>query len=258
VLLAVDVGNLDVAFGVFDGEALVCSFHAESTRARTVDEWALLCRDLTALAGVTAKRLDAAVVASVAPSVTPALVGGLTRLLGRSPTMIEDGGGLGLEVRVDDPREVGADRLVNALAAHAIAKGAAIVVDFGTATIFDCVAPDGAYVGGVIAPGVSPSADALFAAAARLPRVDLVAPARAIGKNTRSAVQSGLVLGFAGLVDEMVARLVAELGFPCRTLATGAHAEAIAPHARSIDQVCPTLSLDGLRIAWTRSRSSAE
>lgn len=254
MLLAVDVGNLDAAFGVFDGDALSHSFHAESTRERTIDEWALLCGDLATLAGVAPGTLDAAVVASVAPSVTPALLAGLTRWLGRAPTVIEDARALGLEVRTDDPAEVGADRLVVALAAHSIAKGGAIVVDFGTATVFDCVAPDGAYVGTVIAPGVHPSADALFSAASRLPRVDVVAPARAIGKNTRTALQSGLVLGFAGLVDEMVARLRAELGFPCRVLATGAFAEPIAPHARSIDQVCPTLALEGLRIAWSRAQ----
>lgn len=255
LLLAVDVGNTSVAVGVFEGERLVHSLRLTASRRRTSDEYAVLLPKMLASRGVAVGTIAGAVIASVVPELTEILVRAIRRGFARDPLVVGAGTRTGMPLRVETPREVGADRIVNALAAFERVRGAVIVVDLGTATVFDCVSGAGEYVGGAIAPGVRLAADALSSSTALLSKVDLVAPAHVVGTSTSSAMRSGIVLGWACLVDGLLARLVAELGAPCRVLATGGLAAVVAPHARRIDEVVPSLTLDGLRLVWARSRS---
>lgn len=261
MLLAIDVGNTNVTLGLFDGATLAHQFRIESARQRTSDEYAVIVCQLLALHDIETKRIDAAIVASVVPTLTDTVVDLVKRAFGFTPVVVGPGTKTGVAVLIDNPREVGADRIVNAVAAHerCVARGdtdrGVIVVDFGTATTFDVVSPKGEYVGGVICPGILISADALFSRAAKLPRVEVAKPNKTIGKNTQHAMQSGLFYGYVGLVDGLVARLKAELAYPVQVLATGGLARLIAPATSSIDEVDEDITLVGLRIIWERTRS---
>ena len=225
------------------------------TRAsRTSDEYAALLAQLFALGGRAFADVTDVIVASVVP---PALfpIETLCRdHIGREPVVVGPGIKTGISILCDNPREVGADRIVNAVAAHARWPGGAIVVDFGTATTFDVVTPRGEYAGGVIAPGLTVSADALYSRTAKLPRVEIVRPRTAIGKNTVTSIQSGLVFGYSGMVDALVGRIRAEIDFAPRVVATGGLASLIAAESSSIEECDDLLTLDGLRIIHERNR----
>ena len=246
VLLAVDAGNTDTVFGLFDGETLTEHWRVATDPRRTGDEL-----------GVTLSAfLDLETVSGVClASSVPALVRAYEEFAerwARTPVLVlGPGTRTGIAIRYDDPREVGPDRIANAVAASARYGGPCIVVDFGTSTNFDVVSPAGEYVGGVLAPGIEISMEALFARAARLVNVDFAAPTTVIGKTTVGGLQSGLVYGFAGQVDGIAARIRAELAAPdAPVIATGGLAELVAPHSSTIDSVDPFLTLEGLRLVW--------
>jgi len=244
-LLAIDVGNTQTALGLYEGADLARHWRLATEPQRTGDELGLFLGGLLELGA-----LDGICLAST----VPALIRSYEELaagVGVQLLVLGPGTRTGIPIRYDDPREVGPDRIANAVAARERYGAPSIVVDFGTSTNFDVVSPAGEYVGGVIAPGIEISMDALFARAARLVKVDFVAPETAIGKTTESALRSGLVYGFAGQVDGIVSRIRVELGDEtAAVVATGGLAELIAPHASTIEHVEPFLTLEGLRIVW--------
>jgi type III pantothenate kinase len=248
MLLAVDVGNTQTVLGLFEEERLTERRRLGTEAERTGDELAVLLRGLFDLDG-----LDGICLASTVPALIRSYEDFAERWARTPILVVGPGTRTGIPVRYDDPREVGPDRIVNAVAAKERFGAPCIVVDFGTSTNFDVVSPEGEYVGGVLAPGVEISMDALFARAARLFRVDFSAPPTVIGKTTAAALQSGLVYGFAGQVDALVTRIRAELGEEAPTVATGGLADLIAPHAHTIEKVDPDLTLEGLRLVWARN-----
>jgi type III pantothenate kinase len=247
-LLAIDVGNTQTVLGLFDREELREHWRVATESERTGDELGLLLRGLVDLAALDGVALSCTV---------PALARSYEELAERSGLellMLGPGTRTGIPVRYEDPREVGPDRIANAVAALERYGAPCIVVDFGTSTNFDVVSREGEYVGGVLAPGIEVSMNALAARAARLFRVDYSAPPTVIAKNTAASLQSGLVYGFAGQVDGIVDRIRGELGAEAPTVATGGLAELIAPHARTLERVDPFLTLEGVRLVWERNR----
>ena len=245
MLLAVDVGNTQTVFGLFEDAELVEHWRIATEAHRTGDELGALVTRFLDLERVEGISLSSTVPQLVREYEIFAERYAHTRLLTVGP-----GVRTGIAIRYDDPREVGPDRIVNSVAAKERYGAPCIVVDFGTSTNFDVVSPAGEYVGGVLAPGIEISMEALFARAARLIKVDFAEPPAVIGKTTATALQSGLVYGFAGQVDGLVERIRGELGQPARAVATGGLADLIAPHARTIDCVDPWLTLEGLRLVW--------
>jgi type III pantothenate kinase len=253
VLLAIDIGNTEIAVGVFDGEELVRVWRLSTRSERTSDELGLLLSGFLAQEKIDMSTgLGGMVAASVVPDVTAALREMAERYLPFEPVIVGPGTRTGVPVLTDNPREVGADRVVNALAAYHRVGGPAIVVDFGTSTNFDVVSENGEFLGGVIAAGLQVSAEVLFARTARLTRVDLVPPRSPIGKGTVEALQSGLIYGTAGEVDGIVERIRGELP-GATTIATGGLAHVVIPHCRTIDQHVPWLTLEGLRLVFERT-----
>jgi type III pantothenate kinase len=246
VLLAIDVGNTQTVFGLFDGDVLFDQFRVATDRTHTGDELAVLLRafvDLTTLEGI--------VLSSTVPALVREYEGFAARWVGVELLVLGPGVETGIPIRYDDPREVGPDRIANAVAARAIYGSPVIVVDFGTSTNFDIVSAAGEYLGGVLAPGIEVSMDALFARAARLVKVPFEAPERVIGKTTTQGLQSGMVYGFAGQVDGIADRIREELDAPdAPVIATGGLANLIAPHSRTIELVDQELTLKGLRLVW--------
>jgi type III pantothenate kinase len=253
VLLAIDIGNTHIVFGVFEDETLLHTFRVSSARTSTVDEYHVLLRELLALRGLGLDAIDASVLGSVVPPLNDAMGEAVERAFGRAPLVVGPGVKTGIAILYENPREIGADRIVNAVAAFERVKAGVLVVDFGTATTFDCVSPRGEYLGGVIVPGVHVSLDALLTRAAKLSRVEIAEPPRVVGRNTAHAVQSGIVHGYSSLVDGLVDKLRAELEFPCRVVATGGLAPLISRHTRTVELVDPNLTLTGLRILYTRN-----
>lgn len=254
MLLAIDVGNTNIVLGLFDGSRLVHQFRLESSRGRTADEYAVVVRELLSMRDVAPSDVTGAIVASVVPRLTEPMLDLVRRAFGFEALVVGPGIKTGMSILYENPREVGADRIVNAVAAYERFHGGLIVVDFGTATTFDCVTPRGEYMGGVIAPGVQISADALFSHAAKLPRVEIQRPAKVVGRSTQHSMQSGIVYGYVGLVDGLVDRIIEETAFPsCAVVATGGLARLIGPLSRTIQDVDDDLTLDGLRILYGRN-----
>jgi type III pantothenate kinase len=247
-LLAIDVGNTQTVFGLFNGAELREHWRVSTEPERTGDEVGLLLRGLVDLAALDGLALSCTV---------PPLVRAYEELAEREQVallVLGPGTRTGIQLRYDDPREVGPDRIANAVAAVERHGAPCIVVDFGTSTNFDVVSAEGEYVGGVLAPGIEISMDALAARAARLFRVDFSAPETVIAKNTAASLQSGLVYGFAGQVDGIVDRIRGELGEEAQTVATGGMADLIVPHARTLEKIDPFLTLEGVRLIWERNR----
>ena len=253
MLLVIDVGNTNIVYGIFEGETLSHLFRVESARGRTADEYAAALRQLFDMHGIDTKSVKAAMLASVVPPLTEAMADVVRKTFKLEPLVVGPGTRTGMAILIENPREVGADRIADAVAGFDRVKGGVIVVDFGTSTNFDCVSPKGEYLGGVLAPGINISADALFTRAAKLPRVEITRPAKVVGRNTVSAMQSGIVYGYVGLVDGLVTRIKEELGFPAKVLATGGLARLIAPLSTTIDEVSDDLTLVGLRILYERN-----
>jgi type III pantothenate kinase len=253
MLLAIDVGNTETVVGVFRDEELAWRWRMATVPDRTADELALLFGGFLQQQELSFDRnVTGVVLSSVVPSATQALREMVRRYFRFQPVVVEPGVKTGVPVLTDNPKEVGADRIVNALAAFTAYSGPCVVVDFGTATTFDCVSDRGEYVGGVIAPGLQVAARALFEHTARLPLVELVAPPAAIGKNTVESVQSGLIYGYAALVDGMVERITKELGHPT-VVATGGLASVVIGECRTVDHHEPWLTLEGLRLVFEKN-----
>ena len=251
MLLAVDVGNTQTVFGLFDGERLVEHWRVATEDERTADELAALLGRLLELRDLGFDAVTGVCLSSTVPGLLRAYDELAGRHVGAPMLVLGPGSKTGIPILYDDPREVGPDRIANAVAARERYGAPCIVVDFGTSTNFDAVSEAGEYVGGVLAPGIEISMDALFARAARLQKVDFTEPPAVIGKTTTSALQSGLVYGFAGQVDGIVTRMRAELGDTAPVVATGGLAELIAPHSGTIERVDPLLTLEGLRLIWS-------
>jgi len=261
MLLAVDVGNSHTTIGVFAGPRLRCELRLSTRRNWTRDEFAVALRQALQLAGLGFEALDDAIVACVVPPALGPLRDALQRYAGLDPVVVGPGVRTGMPIRYDPPQDVGADRIVTAVAAHerygnpqGQPPHGLVVVDFGTATTFDVISPQPEYMGGVIAPGIGISADALFTRAAKLPRVDATRPAKVVGRNTVTAIQSGLVNGYLGLVEGIIARIRAEVGWPIKVIATGGFASTLAAESPVVDAVDDTLALEGLRLIHGRTR----
>jgi len=253
MLLAVDVGNTQTHLGAFDGERLVEHWRFQTRAGATGDELAERIGGLLALRGMGLADVDAVCVSSVVPPLGSQYEQLTERYLDAECLPIGPGMKTGMAIRIENPLEVGADRLVNAVAAYDRVGGACVVVDFGTGINFDAVSADGEYLGGAIAPGIEVSLTALVERAARIPRIDLAEPEAAIGRSSRAAIQSGVVFGFAGLIDGIARRIEEELG-EARFLATGGLAESIVPFTETIDEVDDLLTLKGLRLIYDRNK----
>lgn len=254
MLLAVDVGNTQTVAGLFEGEHLENHWRISSRASITPDELRITMGGLIAEDGRSWADIDEVVLASVVPRLTSAWEDVIASACECTPLIVGPGVKTGLPIRYDNPHEVGADRIVNGVAAVEGFGSPVVVVDFGTATTIDVISADGAYLGGAIAPGVETSAEALFAKAARLSKVDLEAPVRVIGTNTRASVQSGLMLGEAAMIDGLVRRVFDELGQPAPVVATGGLAPVMGPLCETVDHVDVDLTLTGLRIIRDRNR----
>jgi type III pantothenate kinase len=250
MLLAIDVGNTQTHIGAFDGDALVEHWRFATAGEDTADELAVRVSSLLGLRGVELGAVDGSIVSSVVPRLSPEYTRMCGEYLGGRCVMVGPGVRTGMAVRLDNPHELGADRLVNAVAAFDKYGGPCTVVDFGTAITFDAVSAEGEYLGGVIGPGVQISMEALTERAARLPKVDLGEPGVVIGRTTQASIRSGIVYGFAGAIDAIAGRISAELGESTAFVATGGMATAIVPHCDTAMEVDDLLTLDGLRLIW--------
>ena len=255
MLLAIDVGNTNTTLGVFQGDELRATWHMATNIHRMADEHAALLLNLLHHQGLDTSAIKEAALCSVVPPLIATYDDLLRRYFHTSPLVVGAGVKTGVRIRTDNPREVGADRIVNAAAAHHLYGGPVIITDLGTATTFDAVSKEGDYLGGAIAPGINIATEALFQQAAMLPRVELVRPKRAIGTSTTTAMQSGIIFGYVGLIEGVVARIQRELGGKAKVVATGGWAELLASETAVIDVVNLNLTLIGLRLIYQMNKA---
>ncbi len=253
MLLVIDVGNTNIVLGIFKDQELVDHWRVSTDRLRTTDEYGVLIRHLFYLNGVNSEEIDAIIISSVVPPVMPTLERMCQRYFGLTPLVIGPGVKTGMDIKYDNPREVGADRIVNAVAAYEKFGGPVIIIDFGTATTFCAVDKKGTYLGGAICPGIGISTDALVQRTAKLPRIEVVQAEKVICRNTVESMQAGVFYGFVGQVDGIVTRLRRELGCKAKVVATGGLAVIVAPATDAIDVVEPMLTLEGLKIIYDRN-----
>jgi type III pantothenate kinase len=254
MLLVIDIGNTNTVLGVFNGNHLIASWRLETKQSQTADEYGILSRNLIALADIEFTKIRSIIIASVVPPLNSVLEEMALKYFKVKPLFVEPGIKTGVPVLYDSPADVGADRIVNAVAAYEKYGGPAIVVDFGTATTFDAISAKGEYLGGVIAPGPGISAEALFKRTARLPRVEIRAPSKVIGTSTVGSIQSGLYFGYIGLVNGILEHMLQELGSKTVVIATGGYASLIGSGVHLIRHVDPELTLEGLRLIHERNR----
>ena len=254
MLLAIDIGNTNVVLGVFDKDRLVENWRVGTNAQITPDEYAMTFKDLFNFAGIEFKQITGVIISTVVPPLLPVMVEMSRKYFRIEPMVVTHEIKTGIRLRYDNPKEVGADRIVNAAAAYSIYGGPIIIVDFGTATTFCAVTKEGEYLGGAITPGVRISAEALFQRASKLPRVELTKPPKVIGTDTISAMQAGIIYGYAGLVDGIVERMKKELSSQAKVVATGGLAELISPETKTIQEIKPHLTLDGLRLLYEINR----
>jgi type III pantothenate kinase len=254
MLIAVDIGNSNIVWGLYDRQTLKGHWRLATDVSKTSDEYGLLFRGLLETEGLQTSHITGAIISSVVPSLTHTFEDMIESHFHRLPLVVSTDLDLGLKVIYPNPHEIGSDRLVNAAAAYAHYRTSLIIVDFGTATTFCAITQAGEYLGGAIAPGLGIAADALFSRTAKLPKIELARPKTVIGRDTVGSMQSGLIFGYAGLVDELVSRIQTELGQRATVIATGGLASLIVPESRSIQEVRPDLTLEGLELLYRRTR----
>lgn len=253
MLLAFDVGNTNITLGIFHGKDLKDAWRFSTRTHSTADEMAMALYTLFQCHGLNFSDIRGTIISSVVPPLTPAIIEMARRYFNQEPLVVGPGIKMGMPIRFENPREVGADRIVNGVAGFELYGGPVVVVDFGTATTFDAISVQGEYLGGAIAPGIGISTEALFLRAAKLPRVELIKPKSVIGKNTVASMQSGIVFGFVGQVEHIVELMRQELGPLTKVVATGGLAELIARESKCIDYLNHTLTLEGMRILYQRN-----
>lgn len=256
MLLAIDVGNTNIVFGLYDDKNVIDNWRINSDHHKTADEYGLLFIEAIKSANAVIKDIDAVIIASVVPFLSTTIRKMVERYFKVTPMFVDENTSTGIRICYKNPKEVGADRIVNSVAAYTIYGGAVIIVDFGTATTFCAVSKDSEYLGGVIVPGIMISLDALSQKAAKLPKIALELPATVIGTDTVSSIQSGIIYGYAGLVDELIRKIKKEMGGEPYVVATGGLAETIAAHTVSIKEINPMLTLEGLRLVYEMNRDA--
>ncbi|GGG07859.1 type III pantothenate kinase [Paenibacillus albidus] len=255
MMLAVDIGNTNIVLGVYKQRELLHHFRLSTARQNTVDEYGVLIHNLFHMADISVKDVEGVIISSVVPPLVQVIVDMCEKYIGKEPLLVGPGIKTGLNLRYENPREVGADRIVNAVAAIEQYKCPLVVVDFGTATTFDCIDADANYLGGAIVPGLGISTEALYQRASKLPRIELEKPKKVIGRNTVHAMQAGIIFGYAGQVEGIVRRIKVEMNAPqLKVIATGGLASLIAGETDCIDEVNPMLTLEGLRIIYDRNK----
>ncbi|WP_405105871.1 type III pantothenate kinase [Paenibacillus sp. FSL K6-1217] len=255
MILVVDIGNTNIVLGVYRGSELLHHFRLSTARQSTVDEYGVMIHNLFSMSNLSFRDVEGVIISSVVPPLVQVIVEMCVKFIGKDPLLVGPGIKTGLNLRYENPREVGADRIVNAVAAIEQYKCPLVVVDFGTATTFDCIDAGANYLGGAIVPGLGISTEALYLRASKLPRIELEKPKKVIGRNTVHAMQAGIIFGYAGQVEGIVRRIKQEMNAPVlKVIATGGLASLIASETECIDEVNPMLTLEGLRIIYNRNK----